>query len=105
MNFTASRAELMAAITLTSKVRASADHVACDLDDETVLLSLRTGEYYGLNEVAASVWKLVQAPITVNEILASLMEEFEADDAERCGEEVVLLLNQLRELELVEVSI
>ena len=34
-------------------VMASPDHVACDLDEETVILSLKTGEYYGLNAVAA----------------------------------------------------
>lgn len=95
----------MSVITLTSKVHASADHVACDLDDETVLLSLRTGEYYGLNEVAARVWKLIQQPATVDEILSALLAEFEADDVDRCREEVLLLLTQLRELQLIEISI
>lgn len=95
----------MSAITLASKVHASQDHVACDLDAETVLLSLRTGEYYGLNDVAASVWKLIQQPVTVDEVLRALLVEFEADDVDRCTEEVLLLLNQLRELELIEISI
>ena len=95
----------MSAITLSSKVHASQDHVACDLDDETVLLSLRTGEYYGLNEVAASVWKLIQQPVTVEELLAALLEQFEMDDVSRCENEVIALLNQLRELELISVSI
>lgn len=95
----------MSVITLTSKLHASPDHVACDLDEETVLLSLRTGEYYGLNEVAASVWKLLEKPVTVEEILNALVAEFEMDDVEQCTGEVLQLLNHLMELDLVEFSI
>jgi len=102
---TAAGTDEMSTITSATKVHASRDHVACDLEDETVLLSLRTGEYFGLNEVAASVWKLIQEPRTVEEILAGLLEEFEADDVDRCREEVIALVKQLMELELVSISI
>ncbi len=91
-------------VVLTDLVAASPDHVACDLDAETVILSLKNGEYFGLNEVAAAVWKRIQTPMRVVAVRDQLLEEFNGVTVEQCETEMLALLNQMKELGLVEVK-
>lgn len=91
-------------IALDDVVAASTDNVACDLDAETVILSLKNGEYFGLNEVAAAIWKAIQAPRRVMDVRDALLRQFSGVTPEQCETEILGLLNQMRELGLVDVS-
>ncbi len=66
------------------------------------MLSLRDGTYYGLEEVGAEIWRLIQTPITIDCIVASLVEMYDID-AERCRADVIALVAALVERRLVEV--
>jgi hypothetical protein len=90
-------------IALSQSVMASPDHVACDLDNETVILSLKSGEYFGLNPVAAAVWKMIQVKRSVTAVRDGLMAQFGDVTLEQCEEELMALLTQLEELQLIEV--
>ena len=81
---------------------ASPNQVHCEVASEAVLLSLETGEYFGLNEVAASVWRLIQTPQTVIEIRDALLDEYEGIDPVTCLEQVVALLDEMLTLGLIE---
>ena len=91
-------------IELNQSVMALPDHVACDLDEETVILSLKTGEYYGLNPVAAAVWRMIQVRRSVAAIRDSLLKQFGGVTPEQCEEEVIRLLGEFEEMGLVEVK-
>jgi PqqD family protein of HPr-rel-A system len=86
-----------------ARVVAASDLVATEVDNEVVILSLRSGEYHGLNPVAASIWSLVQEPSTIAEVCDSLLAEYDGVTAEQCEEQVLATLTRLRELGLVEV--
>ncbi|MBD0321274.1 MAG: PqqD family protein [Gemmatimonadetes bacterium] len=90
-------------IAADSLVSATEEQVSCDLDAEVVVLSLVSGEYFGLNPVAASMWKLLQRPRTVGELRDALLGEYEGVSAEECEAEVLSLLEEMAELELVRV--
>ena len=90
------------AMTLETKVVASDQQVACDVGDETVILNLKDGVYYGLNPVAAAIWRSLQEERRIREIRDILTEEFEVE-AETCTEDVFALLTQLLSWELVEI--
>jgi hypothetical protein len=91
-------------IALSQSVVASRDHVACDLDDETVILSLTTGEYYGLNPVAAAIWKMIQVKRSVAHIRDALLQHYTGVTPEQCEAEVLGLVGELEELGLVELQ-
>lgn len=91
-------------IALSQSVMASPDHVACDLDNETVILSLKSGEYFGLNPVAAAVWRMIQVKRSVAAVRDSLLQQFNGVTVEQCEAELINLLNQLEELQLVEAT-
>ena len=91
-------------LTLESTVSLSDEQVACALEGEMVILSLADGEYYGLNPVAAAVWRQLEQPRRVSEIRDALLQEFEGVTEERCTRELATLLAELRELKLVTVE-
>ena len=90
-------------IALNQTVMASPDHVACDLDEETVILSLKSGEYFGLNPVAAAIWKMIQVRRSVSAVRDALLVQFKDVSPEQCEQELLELLNQLEEVKLIEV--
>jgi hypothetical protein len=68
-----------------------------------VILDLKSGIYYGLDEVGARIWALLQEPRQVNEILNALLEEYDVD-LPRCEIDLIGLLRQLRAVGLVEYA-
>ncbi len=49
------------------------------LNDETVVLDMSSGVYFGLSPVASRFWKLLGQGSTRPEIEAALLEEFEVE--------------------------
>lgn len=84
-------------------ITVSKEQVSCDLAGEAAILNLSDGVYYGLNEVGAAVWKMLQKPITVDEICLAVMNQFDVDTG-RCEQDVVSLLEELQARGLIEVG-
>ena len=79
-------------------------HVSYSLAGEAVVLDLGGGVYYSMNPVAARVWDLVSQPRTVEDILDTLLEEYDVD-AERCEMDLMQLLRDLAARELITIDI
>ena len=62
-----------------STVVAVKDQVSSDLGGEVAILDLTGGVYYGLDEVGSRIWELIQEPIVVNQIQATIVEEYDVD--------------------------
>jgi hypothetical protein len=89
-------------MTLERTVVACKDQVSADLSDEVVILSLRNGEYFGLNSVGAEIWALIQQPMSVDDVRDHLLRAYPDVEPERCTREVVALIDQMIEAGLVE---
>ena len=87
----------------TAKVVASDRQVSTNADGESVILNFDEGVYYGLDEVGARVWELVQQPTTVAEIVEQLAAEYEVE-AGRCERDVEDLLSELTDAGLVAIT-
>ena len=90
-------------IELNSVVMAVADQVSCDREGEAAVLNLKTGVYYGLDEVGASVWRMLDEPRRVDELVDALLGEYEVD-REECQRDVIALLGELAVRGLVEIN-
>ena len=90
------------AIAMSSVIVATKDQVSSDLAGETILLSLQTAMYYGLDQVGARIWELVQQPTRVADIRDAIAREYEVE-LERCERDVLDLLRQLAAEGLIEV--
>lgn len=85
-----------------SIVVASSAQVSSELQDESVILDVQSGTYYGLNDVGASIWTLIQEPKAIANVQASIMAEYEVS-AEQCEQDILTLLEQLIEIGLVNI--
>jgi hypothetical protein len=83
--------------TIVARRRASADPAG-----EATILEHESGVLYGLNEVAARVWGLIQQPRTVGEIEAVLLGEY-AVGPEQLRRDLLALLRQMEARGLIEV--
>ena len=81
---------------------ASQDQVSSDLAGETVLLSMTTAKYYGFEGVGSRIWELVQAPVRVSEVSATIAQEYEVE-AGRAESDTLTFLGQLVQKGLLEV--
>jgi hypothetical protein len=55
--------------------------VAAEVDDEAVLLDVRSGQYYGLDEVGSRIWTLLTESHDLDAIVCRLADEYDAAPA------------------------
>ena len=78
-------------LTLISR---SSGFVQSAIDGEIVALNIETGTCYGLNSVGSRIWSLLEKPISVSSICATLMAEYQVEP-EVCERDVVDLIEHL----------
>ena len=52
------------------------------VDDETVILDLESGMYFGLDGVGKRIWEAVAEGKTLRDIAATISSEFEVEEAQ-----------------------
>ena len=83
-------------------VVASKDQFSCPLGDDTVILDLKAGLYFSLDNVGTLIWQRIQQPKTVKELRAAILETFEVEP-EVCERDLRALLQELAGKNLVEI--
>ncbi len=85
---------------MTSGFQQSPGFVSARVGDEIAVLDLEKGSYLGFNPTAAAIWRLLEAPRTINQLCAELETEFSVEP-DRCRDEISSLLNRLIEAGLI----
>ncbi|MDJ0736675.1 MAG: lasso peptide biosynthesis PqqD family chaperone [Nostocaceae cyanobacterium] len=85
-----------------SIVVASKEQVSSNLSGDAIILDMKSGTYYGLDEVGASIWSLIQRPKTVEEIKNAMLAEYEVEP-EECEQGILSLLEDLATQGLIDV--
>ncbi len=83
-------------------VVAAKEQISSDLGGEAVILNLKNGVYYGIDAVGVRIWNLIQESRTVDDILNTLLEEYEVEP-DHCEGDILALLQQLADSGLIEV--
>ncbi|MFJ5621671.1 lasso peptide biosynthesis PqqD family chaperone [Peribacillus loiseleuriae] len=78
-------------------------NIISDMDGETVMLSIHNGKYYNLGELGGEIWSLIKNPISIEELVATLLSRYEVDQTE-CEEQVHAFLNQLLKESLIKIE-
>lgn len=70
---------------MTRRYQRSNEAMAAPLDETLLLLNIQTGQYHGLNPVAARIWGLLAEPCTLDQLVEQLTREFAVseDDCRR----------------------
>jgi hypothetical protein len=66
-------------VALNAVVCASPNQVSARVGDEVAVLDLDLSVYYGLDPVAARIFELLQEPAALEDVLATVLDEFEVD--------------------------
>lgn len=85
-------------------VVATENHLATTVEDETVLLELESGTYYGFNEVGSQLWDLVQEPRTVDALCEAIQSTYDDVSAEQCRRDVQTVLEEMDAAGLIEIG-
>ncbi|PZD97717.1 lasso peptide biosynthesis PqqD family chaperone [Paenibacillus sambharensis] len=91
------------AITSTDKIIQAQGGLVTDMDGEKVMMSITNGKYYSLGEVGSRIWELAASPVSMEDIVSALLQEYEVDPA-ACRTEVAMFLEQLRREGLIHVA-
>ena len=88
---------------LSDKVTIPAQVMAREVGDETVILDLANGTYYGLDPVGARIWQLMAQGQTLVQVCEIMLAEYEVtrEDIER---DVLALVQTLLERQLVSAG-
>ncbi|MFD0389560.1 PqqD family peptide modification chaperone [Tistrella bauzanensis] len=54
--------------------------LSASVDDETVMMSVARGQYYNLNAVGGHIWRLLETPRSLDQIVTSLAEVYDAPE-------------------------
>jgi len=66
---------------LSRMLSPSPDAVESAVGDETVILQLVKGTYYGLDEVGTQIWAMIKQGVAPSDICRILAEEYAVDQA------------------------
>lgn len=91
-------------IRIQSRVRIQEDVLFQELDGEAVLLNLKTGEYFGLDQIGTRIWQLLQEDGALSRTMEIILQEYDVT-RERLTRDLLGLVKQMEDQGLLaEVS-
>lgn len=88
---------------LSEKVTIPTQVMARTVGDETVILDLASGTYFGLDPVGARIWQLMAEGRALVEICATMLNEYEVEHAQ-LEMDILRLTGELLERGLVVLA-
>lgn len=79
-------------------------NIVSDMGGEKVMLSVQNGKYYNLGEIGGKIWDSIEMPISVGQLVTTLMLEYDVDQSE-CQQQVISFLAHLAEEGLVQIRV
>ncbi|MDX8378197.1 MAG: lasso peptide biosynthesis PqqD family chaperone [Mariprofundales bacterium] len=83
-------------INLNNTVRRHPEIVHNDMDGEIVMMSVKNGSYFGLNNVGSKIWEMLEQEMSGQQICEKLLEQFDVTE-QQCHDEVILFLEKMSE--------
>jgi hypothetical protein len=77
--------------------------LSTELDEETVLMSIDAGAYYGMAGPARSIWQKLETPITFSALVELLVEEYKIAP-EACAADMQGFLGEMEREGLLRVE-
>ena len=85
-----------------TRVRRIVDVLDAEIDDQSVMMDIEQGSYFGLNKTGTRIWALLAEPMVISELCDRLTEEFEVP-REQCERQLVDFLGSLLDRGLLQV--
>jgi Coenzyme PQQ synthesis protein D (PqqD) len=90
-------------LALNSIVQRDPEVIAAEADQELVMVSVATGHYYGLSDVAREIWDAIERPKKISDLVDDLVASYNIDLAS-CEEQTLSFLEALLGEGLLQVE-
>jgi hypothetical protein len=90
-------------LSLKTKVCRSPNALAREFENESVLLLMDQGTYYGLNEIGTRTWQLLERHDSLQPVLNILQKEYEAGE-DRLEQDLLVLAKDLLKEGLLQIQ-
>jgi hypothetical protein len=90
-------------LTLSSIIQRVPEIIAAEADQDLVMVSIASGHYYGVTDVARHIWDAIERPQRVSDVINDLRASYKVS-ASICEEQTLFFLEALLEEGLLQVK-
>ena len=90
-------------LTLNSVVQRDPEVIAAEADQDLIMVSVSTGNYYGVSDVAREIWDAIEHPKRISELVGDLIASYQIDSS-LCEEQTLSFLKVLLDEGLLQVK-
>jgi hypothetical protein len=83
-------------------VQRDLDVIAAEADQDLVMVSISNGSYYGVSDVARSIWEAIERPQRISDLVDELAKIYNVD-RHTCEAETLSFLDDLLRERLLQV--
>jgi hypothetical protein len=91
-------------LTLNSIIQRDSEVLAAEADKDLIVVSIATGSYYGLSDVAQDIWEAIEQPKRIADLIDDLTATYRIDSSS-CREQTLSFLEALHEEGLLRVEV
>ena len=66
-------------LTLNSIIQRDPEVIAAEADQDLIMVSIATGYYYGLSDVAREIWDAIERPKRISDLVDDLTANYQID--------------------------
>lgn len=90
-------------MTPNTLIRRNPDLIAADMDGETVMMDMHSGNYYGMNAVGSYIWTLLETEQRLDKLIAAVMAHFDIHASDEVADDIQVFLTAMQAQKLVNV--
>lgn len=90
-------------LNLGSVVRRDVGVVAAEAGNDVVMVSIENGQYYGVSEIAREIWRTIERPTKVSELIDNLIANYNVERA-LCEIDTLSFLEELLTEHLIQLD-
>jgi hypothetical protein len=90
-------------LTLNAIIQRDPEVIAAEADQDLIMVSVATGCYYGLSDVAREIWDAIERPKRISDLIDDLTANYKIDPIS-CEQQTLSFLEALRDEGLLQVK-
>lgn len=84
-----------------TKISRNPEQLFSIIDEEVVMLSVANGEYYNLNSVGSYIWKKLEIPLSIGDLVEDLCDSFDVEE-QLCMKDTIDFLERMIEKNIIQ---
>lgn len=90
-------------VSLKQRVVQAEGNIVSLMGEEKVMFNVKNSKYYNLGEIGGEIWDMIATPITISELIASLLVKYNVEQFV-CEQQVLAFIEHLAAEKLITVN-